>query len=373
MTGARIHSEALKADRELFVYVPDDYRQSRKAYPVLVILDAQDRAQFRAALASVQFLVDRNVVPPMIVAGIPFGASRDHDLSPVATDANARARFPTAGGADQTRRFLVDEALPWLAAHYRTSPLRMLAGHSLGGLFAVGTAALRPEAFRVVIAMSPSLWWSDTLRRELGGRLLQDTEHWRTLFLSSGGREGGIDAATTQFAAELGQGTPTNLAVSHQRYPLFDHSMTPMASLADGLRVAFQPVAVPLDSVVGVLQAKAGKDTSGVRAVIADLETVYAANGSSLLISPILPEAVLNIVGWYCWQIAAPRLALEVLRENVRRYPASGNAYDSMAEAFLVVGDTVATIAASRRTVGLIKRDDDPGRVASIARLRSLH
>ena len=106
--------------------------------------------------------------------------------------------------------------------------------------------------------------------------------------------------------------------------------------------------------------------------MLTDLEKAYAANGSSLLISPILPEAVLNIVGWYCWQIAAPRMALEVLRENVRRYPASGNAYDSMAEAFLVVGDTVAAIAASHRTVGLIKRDDDPARVAALARLRSL-
>lgn len=38
-----------------------------------------------------------------------------------------------AGGADRFFAFLTDEVSPYVERHYRTAPMRVLAGHSLGG------------------------------------------------------------------------------------------------------------------------------------------------------------------------------------------------------------------------------------------------
>ena len=39
------------------------------------------------------------------------------------------------------------------------SPLRILVGHSLGGLLAMHTLASRPALFRMYNTLEPSLWW----------------------------------------------------------------------------------------------------------------------------------------------------------------------------------------------------------------------
>ena len=136
-----------------------------------------------------------------MVVGVPYLADRRRELSPVASGSTAQA-YPMAGGADQTMQFIADELLPWVDAHYPTLPLRILAGHSLGGLFALYTMRTRPDFFHIVIAMSPALQWNDgALIPELVARIATDTVHARTLFLTSGGLEPPIDRPTTDFAA----------------------------------------------------------------------------------------------------------------------------------------------------------------------------
>jgi pimeloyl-ACP methyl ester carboxylesterase len=51
--------------------------------------------------------------------------------------------------------------VPWIDHSYRTAPLRVLVGHSLGGLIALYTIAHRPELFTGFLIMEPSAWWND--------------------------------------------------------------------------------------------------------------------------------------------------------------------------------------------------------------------
>src|SRR5579863_1572172 len=81
VTHTRVRSAALGQTRDVFVWLPDADASVRR-YPVLVMLDAQDRNNFRSLLANVRFLIDRKVIPPIMVVGVPFGASREHDLTP---------------------------------------------------------------------------------------------------------------------------------------------------------------------------------------------------------------------------------------------------------------------------------------------------
>ena len=48
------------------------------------------------------------------------------------------------------------EVLPFVESRYRTAPSRLLAGHSLGGLFTTYALVNRPDLFNGYIALSPS-------------------------------------------------------------------------------------------------------------------------------------------------------------------------------------------------------------------------
>src|SRR4051812_29880974 len=156
-----VKSAKLNESRAVWVSVPSTYNRTSDRYPVLVLLDASDMAQFVAAIANIRFLSGRNAIPQLIVVGIPNTRDRTHDLTPAATGATAK-QFPTAGGATAFADFISDEVLPMVRGKYRTYPTTILAGHSFGGLFALNIAASRPRAFAGIIAMSPALWWNDT-------------------------------------------------------------------------------------------------------------------------------------------------------------------------------------------------------------------
>jgi predicted alpha/beta superfamily hydrolase len=60
------------------------------------------------------------------------------------------------------RSFIADELIPEIEGRYRVRPdRRALLGESVAGSFDVETLFLRPDLFRVYLAMDPSLWWND--------------------------------------------------------------------------------------------------------------------------------------------------------------------------------------------------------------------
>src|SRR3979409_2257312 len=131
-TRETLSSSKLKEQRTIYVVTPDGYRTSTERYPVLVILDANDRPQFNLAIANAAFLASRGAVPNLIVVGIVNGKDRTHDLTPIATGQSARD-FPTAGGATAFSDFIVDEVLPLVRSKYRTWPTTILAGPRFRG------------------------------------------------------------------------------------------------------------------------------------------------------------------------------------------------------------------------------------------------
>ena len=71
-----------------------------------------------------------------------------------------------AGGAERFLRFMGDKLIPFIGRSYRTTPMRVLIGHSLGGLFAAYSLGKRPELFTGYILMEPSLWWNRGWERD---------------------------------------------------------------------------------------------------------------------------------------------------------------------------------------------------------------
>jgi predicted alpha/beta superfamily hydrolase len=154
----RISSNALGEERVIDIALPRGYDTGTERYPVIVVLDGESHHEIAAAIA--RYYASAAMVPPAIVIGVR-NTSRTRDLTPP-----PRAGFtvpPEAragGGADSFLRFLGDELLPYVDRGWRTTPLRVLVGHSLGGLFALHALAQRPAHFTAYVVMEPSIWWN---------------------------------------------------------------------------------------------------------------------------------------------------------------------------------------------------------------------
>ena len=330
-------SSRLNEERTIVVATPESYATSRASYPVLVLLDGEDKAQFNAAVANVAFLASRAAIPEMIIVGIPNGKDRTHDLTPAATGSTAKL-FVTAGGASAFEAFIIDEVLPKVRTKYRTLPSTVLAGHSFGGLTALDVAATRPGVFNGIVAMSPSLWWNDSIPARDYATAIAKTTATTRLFATSGGLEPPIAVTTKRFVARLDSIKPATLAFASQHYPENTHNLNPEQSLVDGLRFVYAPLSLAHSPIERFTPAS---DSATIVNAITETEETYARAARSLGLPEHLPEAQVNQLGYGALQFfKMPKVAVWIFRKNVAGYPDSPNVYDSLGDGLLAVADS---------------------------------
>jgi hypothetical protein len=155
----RIASKALGETRVIDVTLPSRYdADTARRYPVLVVLDGEFEHHVAASVA--RFYSAMSELPPLIVIGIR-NTARTRDLTPAAGPGfTPPAEGGESGGADRFFTFLAHELIPHIDRSYRTAPMRVLIGHSLGGLFALHALARQPELFTGYVVMEPSTWWN---------------------------------------------------------------------------------------------------------------------------------------------------------------------------------------------------------------------
>ncbi len=147
-----VSSEVLGEERSFTVYLPSSYdEQGGYAYPVLYLLDGQTNAGY--ALAVSQFLAESGVVPELITVAMPAGPTRGRDYLPPNPGGDANS----SGDADRFLDHLESEIIPLVESNYRAAPLRLVSGHSVGGVFVTHAMITRPGLFRVYLAQSPYL------------------------------------------------------------------------------------------------------------------------------------------------------------------------------------------------------------------------
>ncbi|HST07918.1 MAG TPA: alpha/beta hydrolase-fold protein, partial [Gemmatimonadaceae bacterium] len=155
-------SKTLGETRQISVSLPRDYGASHERYPVLVVLDGEFEHDIAASIA--RFYASTSVLPSMIVVGVRnTNRMRDLSTAPTAGFTPPPEAGSSTGGADRFLRFLSDELLPYVDRAYRTTPMRVLVGHSVGGLFALHVIAQRPALFTGYVVMEPAVWWNNEL------------------------------------------------------------------------------------------------------------------------------------------------------------------------------------------------------------------
>lgn len=211
----RLHSQALGEDRNVNIYVPPGYAAGGARFPVLYMLDGGLRQGFPDLVRLVDADIAAGTIEPVIVVGIE-SVDREKEL--------ARSRT-----AAVFRRFVADEAKPWVEAHFRTGARSVIAGHSYGGLFVVETLLREPGLFDDYVASSPSMWVEGYALGRAATKLLAAMPpgaHRLWLSLGNEGRGMGVD----DLVATLRRHAPASLDWSFHSFPFDSHQAVSVAA-----------------------------------------------------------------------------------------------------------------------------------------------
>ena len=320
--GKRISlpSKVFNTEMAISVYLPADYETSNVKYPVLYDLNAF--AYFIYCAGTVE-LLSRNIeMPEMIVVGLP-GLQNGYVPTPY------EERKAELTGADLSLKFFNEELIPFIDENYRTAGFNLLCGHSVGGLFTMYALFTRPDLFSGYIASSP--WFQNNNQywlKQIDRMFQAESLAGKFLFMDVGKKEQAVTISTyTELEKWMKSKDLKGLTWKSDWLDNVDHGSMLGKSLYDGLLFIFDGWKIPFDVLmsgnVSVIQEHADK--------------MKAKYGGRLDFS--IPENLLNQVGYQLLNSKSFDRALDILTLNMKLHPNSPNAYDSVAECYLTMGN----------------------------------
>jgi len=229
----QIQSKILGEERQLLIYVPDEYRQSTDKFPVIYILDGN--IHYKHAVVSVETLQKKGQIPASIIVAI--------------TDNKGTHRRDFVNERDNFSRFIKQEVQSFVAKKFRVNAYKTLFGHSRAGAFVLETFIKAPDSFDNYIAANP------IIRKELITKfeeLLEKNKSGnQSLYFSMGGvHDVGPNALVlmNKLSEQLKSKAPKSLQWKYQYFPQHVHHTTPNVSLYEGLAVNFTDYQDPIIS-----------------------------------------------------------------------------------------------------------------------------
>ena len=227
--------------RRLYIYLPKDYEDSDRRYPVLYMFDGHNvfydsHATYGKSWGMKEYLQKTKL--PLIVVGIecnPKGSSRLSEYSPWGF-----SRWDTGiieGRGRETMEWMTKELKPAVDAEFRTLPDRehtMLAGSSMGGLMTIWAMVTYNDVFSRGAALSPcfvqamgrlsatlnniSIALPTRIYMDYGsGETKEEPQEWTRMFKAATA----FSKAGAQVAAWVVPGAEHNEAAWEKRIPLF--------------------------------------------------------------------------------------------------------------------------------------------------------
>lgn len=350
VTRLTVKSSVLGEDRVILVRTPAGYESNTQSYPVLYLTDGD--AHIGHTASTIEFLARNGRMSEAIVVGIT-NTDRTRDLTPTkpsAKGATGAPQFPTAGGSDNFLKFIETELIPDVEKRYRVRPYRILAGHSLGGLFAVHAMVARPEVFNSYVAVSPSLQWDNQATLKRAEEFFKSRKELNaTLFVSLGDEPGGIEDSFHQFKQVLAKTQLKGFEWDAQQWSDEDHGSVVMRSHYFGLRKIYDGWQLPRDRDMGTI-------AGGLKGA----DEHYRKLSEKFRYEIPVPEAIVNQLGYQSLQGGNADEAIAIFKRNVEKYPESANVYDSLAEAYETSGKVELATPLYEKASTLGQKNNDP-------------
>ncbi|TDQ11209.1 alpha/beta hydrolase [Pedobacter metabolipauper] len=242
-----LHSNILKEDRILNIYLPEDY-DSTSIYPVIYLLDGAADEDFIHIAGLVQFNTFSwiNRIPKSIVVGIA-NTNRKYNFTSLSNRESDKKLIPKNGGSADFIAFIEKELQPYIDKKYGGNHSRTLIGQSLGGLLATEILFKKPQLFNKYIIVSPSLWWKDGYLLKEDPAILSSSYANPTAIYIGVGKEGSIDGSKNHImeedakllAAKIGQGKSKNVTVFFDYLPDEDHATISHQAVFNALRILY--------------------------------------------------------------------------------------------------------------------------------------
>ena len=350
VTKLTLKSEVLGEERTILVRTPPGYDVNKNRYSVLYMTDGD--AHIGHTSSTIEFLARNGRMAELIVVGIT-NTDRTRDLTPVkskATNPNGDLQAPTSGGADKFLKFIETELIPDVEKRYRVHPYRILAGHSLGGLFAVHAMIARPGLFNSYVAVSPALQFANEEAIYRAEKFFKDQKELNaTLVVTLGNEPGAIGESFEGFKALLGKTQLKGFEWKALKMDDEDHGSVVMPSHYAGLRKVFDGWQMPRDPMTGAV-------AGGLKGAEEHFQRLSQKFGYTI---PV-PENLINQIGYQELFAGKSEEAIATFKANVERYPASANVYDSLGEAYERGGRIDLAVPLYEKAQTLGQQNNDP-------------
>ena len=168
-----LEAPQLQTTKKIWLYLPENYTQTTKKYPVLYLHDAQNLFDATTSYAG-EWRIDEtldSLKAEVIIVGIEHGnEKRIDELTPYRNEKYG------GGKGTQYLDFLVSQLKPYIDTHFRTKTGRYntgIGGSSLGGLFSYYATLKYPKIFGKAMVFSPAFW--------INPEVYTFTEHTKTV------------------------------------------------------------------------------------------------------------------------------------------------------------------------------------------------
>lgn len=344
-TNHKIESKILNEERTYILELPDSYNESSKKYPLLVLLDGE--VTYHSHSGILKHMVQGGQIPEMIIVAIN-NVDRVRDFTPTnyLTNLNGSSAVEnqkTSGGSAQFLRFIEEELLPDIEGNYRTNDFKLLVGISHGGLLVGSSYLSKASSFNGFVSMDPSFWWDDQyVVKQISNTDLEQIKNKR-IYVSTADKFENFDRNPEVFKAninshELFNATLKNKGVSPSKVQLDyfkeeNHWTVALVSLYHGMQFIYKDLRMK------------NIRSSSFEEIIAYYKTNY--NGAF-----VPPENDINALGYaHLRQDKNRALAFFIL--NTTNYPNSSNAFDSLGEGYMELGDKDNAIQNYKKSLAL--------------------
>lgn len=147
ITSTTIESIKLAEQRNVKLYVPEDYSEE-KTYPLVVVLDAD--YLFDITVGNAKFYAHKDKMPQCIIVGIDQSETRFEDCF-----YNPDSGFPDKKG-NAFFEFIGMELIPMVAKNYNLANFKAIIGHGITANFANYFLFKKSPLFNAYIELSPS-------------------------------------------------------------------------------------------------------------------------------------------------------------------------------------------------------------------------
>ena len=347
-----LHSKVLNETRKIYIQLPDSYSpEKNQKYPVAFILDGEI---FLPTLSDVHHYYSGGFMPEMVLVGISNDINRVRDLTTSTITTKYGMPFTEKNGeADNFRKFIETELIPFIENKYPVTNYRTLIGHSYGGLFTISTLINQPSLFANYLAIDPSLDWDDQkLLKEAQEIIATQNYNNKALFMSLNGQLHMQNSQITidnvmqdttdftlfarsniAFSNLVKQNAKNGLTFEWKFYPKDIHGTIPFPSIMDGLISLFEWYQMENTDKINSFDTPKEELLSIIKYREQKLKNHFEYSESPY------PEELLIMSGYMNMDMQQLEKAKMYFELAMEYYPESANTYDSMADYFERNGD----------------------------------